>query len=208
MFLTRNATRMMAGAMMAAVLTITVPTATHAQDAAPAAETTKAFKADPVHSSVVFKIKHMGVAYVFGRFNEYDVKIHWDDTTPANIKFIAEVQATSVDTGNERRDNHLRNPDFFNVEEHPTIKFESKEVRKVEGDKYEMTGDLTLHGTTKTITVPFEKTGAGKGRSGEPLIGGLATFEIKRSDFGMANMIGPVGDDVTLMISIEAKPEA
>ena len=160
------------------------------------------YKADPVHSSVVFRIKHANSAYFWGRFNEPAGEFTLDQTDPAKSTFSVELQAAKVDTNNERRDNHLRSPDFFNAKQFPAIKFTSKEVKKTDKG-YEVTGDLALHGVTKSITFTIEQTGQGS-MGPRQIIGFETTVDLKRTDFGMKNMVGPAADDVRLIISLEA----
>jgi polyisoprenoid-binding protein YceI len=167
---------------------------------AQAAATT--YKVDPVHSFVIFRIKHMDTGHVYGRFNEPNGTINIDDSDPGKSSFTLELQTQKVDTGVQKRDDHLRSPDFFNAKQFPTIKFASKEVKKTDKG-YEATGDLTLHGVTKSITVNLEQTGQGS-MGPRQIIGFETTVELKRSDFGMKTMIGPAADDVRLIISLEA----
>jgi polyisoprenoid-binding protein YceI len=160
------------------------------------------YKVDPAHSFVLFRIKHMDVGHVYGRFNEPNGTITIDDADPAKSSFTLELQTQRVDTGIAKRDDHLRSPDFFNAKQFPAIKFASKEVKK--SDKgYEVTGDLTLHGVTKSITFNIEQTGQ-VATGPKQIIGFETTVEIKRTDFGMNKMVGPAADDVRLMISLEA----
>lgn len=163
---------------------------------------TTAYKVDPAHSFVIFRIKHMDVGHVYGRFNEPNGEIKIDDADPAKSSFTLELATQKVDTGITKRDDHLRSPDFFNAKQFPTIKFVSKEVKK--SDKgYEVVGDLTLHGVTKSVTVNMEQTGQGA-MGPRQIIGFETTVDLKRSDFGMKTMIGPAADDVRLIISLEA----
>ncbi len=162
---------------------------------------------DPAHSSVTFKIKHKGVAWVYGRFNDLQGQIHWDEDYPERIHFDVHVKTENVDTGVERRDDHLRSADFFDASENPTIRFVSKKVKSVGDNKYEMTGELSLHGETHSITVPFEKTGEAKSEE-EHRLGGHAEFTVDRTDFGMDKMVGPVGAKAHMAISIEATAES
>lgn len=162
------------------------------------------FKIDPAHSSVVFKVKHMGVSYVYGRFNEFSGEVVWDGEDPTKHSIKAEVKATSVDTNSNGRDNHLRGPDFFDSANSPTIVFESTGVKESGSDKYEVEGKLTLHGVTKPINVTIEKVGlADLPRMGKRL--GLACeFTVKRSEFGMTYGIdGAVSDEVTILLAFE-----
>ncbi|RKU14983.1 polyisoprenoid-binding protein [Candidatus Poribacteria bacterium] len=169
-----------------------------------------AYEIDTAHSMIIFRAKHNGVSYNYGRFNEFNGQIVMGATDPSGhsesmVEF--EVKAASVDTGNEKRDQHLRSSDFFSAKQFPVITFKSTKVSMKEGkeDMLEVTGDLELHGVKKSITVDVEITGRATGRDGESLIGFESIFTIKRSEFGMTYGIGPVSDDVRLIVSIEAK---
>jgi len=164
----------------------------------------KRFELDAVHSSVIFSIKHMGVANFYGRFNSIDGSIHWDNDNPSNSRVHLSIPAASVDTGNDRRDAHLRNPDFFNAPEFPTIDFSSTRIEEKDG-VYHVTGDLSMHGVTKPITVELRKTGTTTHRSGRALVGMESKFTVKRSEFDMNYGIeaGALGDEVNLIISLE-----
>jgi polyisoprenoid-binding protein YceI len=166
-----------------------------------AAET---YVADPVHSSLVYRIKHMNATYFWGRFNSINGSFTLDEANPAQCQFEFQVKADSVDTGNAKRDAHLKSPDFFNVVQFPTIAFKSQSVTR-SGDAYEVVGELTLHGVTKPVTVKVVPTGKGKGPGGAPIAGIEATLMIKRTDFGMSNMVGPLGDEVLVNVGIEAR---
>ena len=163
---------------------------------------TTSYKVDPAHSFVIFRIKHMDTGHVYGRFNEPNGAITIDDSDPSKSSFTLELATQKVDTGIQKRDEHLRSPDFFNAKQFPTIKFVSKEVKKTDKG-YEVTGDLTLHGVTKSITVNMEQTGQGA-MGPRQIIGFETTVDLKRSDFGMKTMLGPAADDVRLIISLEA----
>jgi polyisoprenoid-binding protein YceI len=162
-----------------------------------------AYKVDPVHSAVVFRIQHAGIGYIWGRFNDPAGTFTLDDADPTKSTFNVEVKAESVDTHNEKRDGHLKSPDFFNAKQFPTITFKSTAVKKGDGNTLLVTGDLTLHGVTKSVTVPVELTGKGEFPAGTPRAGIEATFNIKRTDFEMKTMVGPVGDDVRLVVALE-----
>jgi polyisoprenoid-binding protein YceI len=168
-----------------------------------AAET---YKIDPVHSFVVFRIKHLNISYSYGRFNEPMGTFKLDADDPAKSSFQIELKTQKVDTNSPQRDNHLRSPDFFNARQFPNITFKSTEVKK--SDKgLSVTGDLICHGVTKSVTVELEQTGEGDSPPKDHRVGFEGVLEIKRSDFGMSNMAGVVGDDVRLMISLEgARP--
>ncbi len=172
--------------------------------AAKSAEGVVTYKIDPVHSSVVFRVKHMNLSYFYGRFNEISGTITWDDRNPDNCAITAQVAADSVDTRVEKRNQHLKSPDFFNALEFPTIQFKSRKIEKAGEGKYKVVGDLTLHGVTKPLMIEVEKTGEGKGPTGAPSMGGQTAFTIKRTDFGMNFLLDGVSDEVVLTISVEA----
>jgi len=159
-----------------------------------AAET---YKIGPDNSKVLFKIDNKAPGAsdymsVPGSFKEFSGT--WVmGTDPAKNSVEMEVQTTSVDTANERRDNHLRNQDFFKVKEFPTMTFKSTSFKKVADDTFEVTGDFTLLGKTKPVKVSFKKTGAHAG---------TATFRIKRSEFGMTFRVPDTADEVDVTLEI------
>jgi polyisoprenoid-binding protein YceI len=166
-----------------------------------AAET---YQADSVHSSVVFRVKHMNTSYFWGRFNGVEGSFTLDEANPAQSQLQFKVKSAGVDTGNAARDTHLKGPDFLNAVQFPAITFTSKSVAK-SGNAYEVSGDLTLHGVTKPVALRITPTGAGKDMRGTPIAGIETAFTIKQSDFGMTKMVGPVGDDVWVNVSIEGQ---
>ena len=160
------------------------------------------FNIDNVHSSVIFKVKHMGVSWFYGRFNEIKGEIVWAGDVPSGHSIKAEVNAAMVDTASKGRDDHLRGPDFFDTANYPTISFVSKGAKKSGDDRYEVSGDLTLHGVTKSITVMVDHTGTVTARGRR--IGLSCEFTIKRSDFGMTYGVdGPLGDEVTIILGLQ-----
>ena len=165
------------------------------------------YEIDTAHSMIIFRAKHNNVSYNYGRFNEFTGAISMDATDISKSTVEFEVKAASIDTGNEKRDQHLRSSDFFSAKQFPVITFKSTKVSTKEGaeDVLEVTGDLELHGVKKSITVDVEITGRATGRDGESLIGFESIFTIKRSEFGMTYGMGSVSDDIRLTVSIEAK---
>jgi len=160
---------------------------------------------DPEHSAIVFKVMHQGISYVWGRFDGISGTVKVDSfSSPKEIEFYVEVNAGSIDTNNKKRDRELAKKDFLDTSKHRKITFESKSSKRVEEGVLEVTGDLTLLGKTKPLTVTFRVLGSAKESDFKNRIGGEATFTIKRSDFGMTNMLDSIGDEVTLMVSIEA----
>lgn len=164
-----------------------------------AAET---YNVDPVHSSVVFKIRHFGV-YFYGLFTDVSGSINFDDKNPKNSSVDITVKADSVYSYNQKRDDHLKSPDFFNVKQFPEIKFKSKSVAPKGKDSFEVTGDLTLHGVTKTVKANFVRAGKMKGMKGEIRSGGEATFKVSRSAFGIKYLPEALGDEVMLTVALE-----
>jgi polyisoprenoid-binding protein YceI len=162
------------------------------------------YKIDPEHSVVIYRVSHFNVGNAYGRFNDPTGQVVYDKADPSKSTFTFEVKTDNVDTDNDKRDAHLKSPDFFDAKQFPTISFKSTSVKSDGENKYLVTGDLTLHGVTKSITVPITKTGeSDTGRMGYRS-GWEATTSLKRSDYGMTGMQGPVGDEVNLVISFEA----
>ena len=164
---------------------------------------TQAYKVDSVHSSIMFRVKHMDVSYFYGRFNQFEGTIDFDADDPTKIAIHIEIKTATVDTNNENRNNHLKGPDFFNARQFPVISFTSKSVKRVKDDIYELTGEMNLHGVKKEITLTLEKTGEGA-RRGKPIIGFETVFTINRTDFGMDKLLQGVSDEVRLIIGLQA----
>ena len=162
------------------------------------------FKIESVFSSVLFKVRHMQTANAWGRFNKIDGSLDYDATDPTKSVLEITIDPKSVDTNSEKRDQHLVGPDFFNAKEFDKITFKSKSIKKVSDERYELTGDLTMLGVTKTVTATGEFYGEGKSPKGDKIVGAEATFKVKRSDFGMTYGVPNIGDEVTLIVSVEA----
>jgi|WetSurMetagenome_2_1015567.scaffolds.fasta_scaffold23144_4 polyisoprenoid-binding protein YceI len=161
------------------------------------------YQFDPAHTSVTFKIRHAGISWVQGRFDEFGGACTLDAEDPAKSAFEMTIKTASVDTNVAARDEHLRSPDFFDTKKFPEMTFKSTAVKKVEGG-LEVAGDFTLHGATKPIT--FTLVGGKKAEfpKGTQRVGFVTEFSLKRSDFGMDKMIPDVGDEVRIFISLEA----
>ena len=168
-----------------------------------AAHAAESYQVDPIHSMIHFRVKHFGVGYIYGRFNEFSGNFNVDDGNLANASFDLQIKAESIDSNNQGRDKHLKNPDFFNTVEFPTINFKSTQVKEVDANNVEVTGDLTMHGVTKPVTMKMERIGAGKDPRGSMRMGWESIFDIKRSDFGMKSMLQGIGDDVRCIVAIE-----
>jgi polyisoprenoid-binding protein YceI len=159
---------------------------------------------DPAHSGVHFKISHIGLSWIHGRFNNYTGTFAIDPDDAGKCSFEMKINTESIDTNNNMRDNHLRSPDFFNVKQFPAISFESTGVKAVK-DGYEVTGDLTMHGVTKPVT--FALAGGKKAEfpKGVQRTGYSTELILKRSDFGVgkAQFGNALGEDVHIEISFE-----
>jgi len=158
---------------------------------------------DPVHTSVSFRIKHLGVTNVHGRFNDVSGMLSFDEASPENFSIVVQVKTASVYTANTTRDNDLRSPNFFDAKKYPLIEFKSTSVAKVDAETYDVRGDLNLHGVSRPLKVAAMMTGAGQDPWGNYRIGFETAFKIKRSDFGMANALNIAGDDVRLIVNVE-----
>ena len=161
------------------------------------------FTIESVFSTVLFKVRHMETANAWGRFNKIDGTLDYDAADPTKSVLEVTIDPTSVDTNSEKRDQHLVGPDFFNAKEFGKITFKSTAIKKVSEKDYELTGDLTMLGVTKTVTAKGEFYGEGKGPKGDKIVGAEATFTVKRTDFGMNYGVPNIGDEVTLIVSIE-----
>ena len=170
------------------------------------------YKVDSDHSGVSFTIRHF-VSNVPGRFKDFDGAIKYDAQNPAASSVNLTIQAASIDTDNADRDNHLKSPDFFDVAKFPTLTFSSTAVKAVDADTLEVTGDLTMKGVTKKVTVPVELLGSVKTPRGEKA-GFETAFKLDRKEYGISwnralDTGGAIlGDEVKINISIEADRQA
>ena len=140
---------------------------------------------DPHHTSVAFSAKHLGVATVRGRFGQVTADLELDDPNdPTTGSGTVTVQAASITTGSEQRDGHLKSADFLDVEKYPEIVFKLKSVAP-DGDQFKVTGDLTIKGVTKEITLDYEHSGSVVDPFGNVKVGGTLTGTINRSDWGL-----------------------
>jgi polyisoprenoid-binding protein YceI len=162
------------------------------------------FKIDPAHSSVEFKIRHLGISWVTGVFKDFEGTVVYDEADPSKNSIEVTVKADSVDTSNSMRNDHLKKPEYFNVEKFPTLTFKSSKVEKTEKGEFKVTGDFTLLGVSKSIVVEVEGSGPVEGMKKEVRRGGETEFTIKRSDYGMKEGVGPVGDEVKITLAFSA----
>ena len=171
------------------------------------------WKSDPSHASVQFAVSHLMVSTVRGTFDAFDVTVVLDEDDVARSSVEATIETASVNTRNEKRDAHLRGPDFFDVAVHPTITFRSTQVEKIEDTRYRVTGDLTLCGVTRQVVLDVR----GSPRPitdprGIRRMGGSVTTTIHRPDFGLTyNSIldtggVSIGEDVDIVIDLQLIP--
>ncbi|MCE1229845.1 MAG: YceI family protein [Firmicutes bacterium] len=167
--------------------------------------TVDTYTIDASHSEIGFRIRHL-VARTSGRFTAFSGTIHVDtkDITKSSVEVT--IQAASINTDNAKRDEHLRNADFFDVAKYPTITFKSTAVKELEKGKLQITGVLTLHGVSKTITFPMTHAGTHPGMKPGTVVAGFidGMLTINRNDFGMKAYPGVLGDEVEIRLDIEA----
>lgn len=160
---------------------------------------------DPNHSSAMFKIRHFGVSNVYGAFWDVTGTVVYDAENPEASSISISIAADSLDSNNERRDGHVQSPDFLDVKQFPVLTFESTSVEDQGDGKFQITGNFTLHGVTKEITVAAELVGAAANpRSGTNMIGFEVQFAIDRTAHDMNFMAGPLGTEVEIVVSFEA----
>lgn len=161
-----------------------------------------AWNCDKAHSAISFTVRYLGISNVSGTFDRYEGNItpRGDDFSDASITF--KVEAASINTGLGARDKHLRTPDFFDAEKHPTLTFRSTSFRKQGKDGYLLEGDMTIRGVTKRMTFQVVHGGKAKDGYGNERAGFTITEKIKRSDFGIIGGKGIVGDEVKFTLDL------
>jgi len=174
--------------------------------AASAAAQAGTWQIDPNHSAAQFSVRHLGVSTVRGAFTKVSGTANYDPSDPSKTTLEATIDANSVDTRVDMRDNDLRSPNFFDVQKYPTITFKSKQVKAVGTGKLQMTGDLTIHGVTKEVVLDVDGPSAPMPdpmHMGKQRIGASATTKVNRKDFGVNGAPSMVGDDITITIDAE-----
>jgi polyisoprenoid-binding protein YceI len=167
------------------------------------------YSIDPVHSRVGFAVRHLGIATVRGHFGSFEGTFEVGGDL-ASSKAYGFVEAASVDTEEQQRDDHLRSPDFFDVENYPRIEFASREIRPLDEERFEIIGDLTLHGVSREIKLSAEILGTESDPWGNERVGLEARGELNRKEYGMTfnQVLGSgnvlVSDKVKLVVEISA----
>ena len=173
--------------------------------AATAAAQAGNWQIDPNHTAAQFSVRHLGLSTVRGAFTKVSGTAKYDPADPSKDSLEVTIDANSVDTRVEMRDNDLRSPRFFDVQKYPTITFHSKAAKAAGAGKLKITGDLTIHGVTKEVVLDVDgptapiKDPMGSGQR----MGASATTKINRQDFGIVTMPGGIGDEITITIDVE-----
>ncbi len=164
---------------------------------------------DKAHSAVSFRVRHLGISNVTGYFRQYDASIELDGNDLRTFKATASIDVASIDTENGMRDNHLKSPDFFEVEKYPKLTFTSKRIQNINGNNFQIVGDLTIKATTKEVVLNAEYLGTTRMRDTDK-VGFSASTTINRKEFGlMWDRITEAGgivvsDEVRINLEIEA----
>jgi polyisoprenoid-binding protein YceI len=162
------------------------------------------YKIDPAHSAIIFKAVHLGVGNLYGRFDTFSGELVLDPNDSAKDSVKVEITTDSIDSNSAARDKDLKGPDFLNAKQFPTATFKSTAVKKVDDKDYEVTGDFTLRGITKPVTLAVQVIGIGPGPRGETRLGTESTVTLRRSDFDMKTFSQVVSEDIQLRIAVEA----
>ena len=174
-----------------------------------ATATATTWKIDPAHSHVEFAVRHLLISTVKGRFGGVEGTVRTDEANPAAADVNVTIDAASIDTREAQRDAHLKSADFFDVENFPTLTFRGTRVTGAPADRFTLTGDLTIHGVTREITLDVTSEGRGKDPWGGERAGYSATTKINRSDFGLTWNLAletggfVVGDEIKISLDLE-----
>jgi polyisoprenoid-binding protein YceI len=178
--------------------------------AASTATAQETWQIDPMHTAAQFSVRHLGISTVRGAFTKVSGTVLLDEANPAKDQIQTAIEAASVDTRVEMRDNDLRSPNFLDVQKYPTITFKSKKVEAAGAGKLKVIGDLTIHGVSKEVVLDVDgPTPVIKDPWGNPRRGASASVKIIRQDFGVNGAPGVVGDEITISLDVEFfKPPA
>ncbi|MCF8470064.1 MAG: YceI family protein [Parvibaculum sp.] len=177
--------------------------------ATPALAETDTYQIDTSHTYVGFEVNHLGFSTTYGRFNDVSGTIELDEADPEKSSVDVKIVPASIDTGHEKRDEHVRGPDFLDVETYPAMSFKSTRIERTGETTGKITGDLTMHGVTKPVTLDATLNSMGAYPMGENVTaaGFSASATIKRSDFGMDKWTPMIGDEIPVTISLEAQKQ-
>jgi polyisoprenoid-binding protein YceI len=156
------------------------------------------------HSQIIASVNHMGLSNTLVVFNKVSGTLSWDPAKPEESTLDVSVDVASLNSGDARRDDHLRSPTFFAAGQFPTITYKATGLRKIDASTAQIDGNLSLHGVTKPVSLRVKFNGAGTNMMGKPQIGFSARAQVKRSDFGMTAMVPMIADTIDLVIEVEA----
>ncbi|MFB6264588.1 MAG: YceI family protein [Bradymonadaceae bacterium] len=191
------------GLLALGALLVGVPATTVAQSDK-GASGTETYKLDPVHSQILLRASHMDIGLYFVQIPQVTGTIEYNKDDPTKNSVTIEADATTIESHYKKRTKHLKSPDFLNVKKYPTLTFESTSVEKVGENTFEVSGDLTVAGTTKPITIDVEEVGSGKGPDGNLRRGFYTEFEVNRLDFGVDWKPSVVGKNIRVILAFEA----
>ncbi len=191
------------------VVRLAVAAATLVAVAVPAAQATDSYEIDPVHSDVTFKVRHL-VSYVTGHFRDFSGVIEIDRENLANSSVSLSIVASSIDTANEKRDDHLRSDEFFDTGNFSKITFKSTSMKKQSGDTYTVTGTFSMHGVEQEVSVPAQVLGFTEHQRFGKRAGFTTSFKLDRKDYGIdwnlpmdaGTLV--LGNEISVEINIEA----
>lgn len=162
----------------------------------------QSWKSDPMHSRLGFKVTHLGIADISGAFNKFDATVSYSKPDMSDAVITLNADVNSINTAVEMRDNHLKSADFFDAAKYPNLTFKSTSIKSAGKDQYKVTGDLTLHGVTKPVTMDmlFRGTGKNPAANNAEVAGIQVTGTIKRSDFGIGTKFPApmISDEVSI----------
>jgi polyisoprenoid-binding protein YceI len=185
-------------------LMLVLPAAAQLQPKNAPSSNVQTWNIDPAHTAAQFSVRHLGISTVRGAFTKVSGSVQYDPSDPTKTTIEATIDANSVDTRVEKRDNDLRSPDFFDVAKYPTLIFKSKRVETAGAGKLKLVGDLTIHGVTKEVVLDVDGPSAPiKDPRGNLHMGVSATTTVNRKDFGVNGAAAAVGDDVPITIDME-----
>ncbi len=156
-----------------------------------------------MHASIQFKISHLGYSWLWGRFNDFEGQFSYDKGQPENSKITVNINTKSVDSNHAMRDKHLRGEDFLDVDKFPQAKFVSRAFSQNKDGNAVLTGNLTLHGVTKSINIAVNSIGEGQDPWGGYRVGFEGKTRIALADFGIVKNLGPASKELDLILSIE-----
>jgi polyisoprenoid-binding protein YceI len=140
------------------------------------------YEVDKNHTNIGFSVRHMLLAKVYGKFEDYSIDLNWDNQNPTNSFVEVRIQVASINTDNQKRDNHLRGPDFFDAVNYPEIVFKSEKIEKTD-DGYIAHGKLTMRDVTRDVVLPFNLIGSFKQKNGKIKVGIEAGMNVNRMDY-------------------------